>query len=66
MPVTAGGALPLSPPEAEAAGWVLSRPDVAEGELRAAHPGLTVTLVPMSTRGDEVLELAAANLLRRR
>lgn len=37
---TAGGTLPLSPPEAEAAGWVLSRPDVAEPELRAAHPGV--------------------------
>jgi ribosomal protein L16 Arg81 hydroxylase len=37
---TAGGTLPLSPGEAEAAGWVLSRPDVAEGELRAAHPGV--------------------------
>ena len=37
---TAGGALPLSAGEAEAAGWVLSRPDVAEPELRAAHPGV--------------------------
>ena len=36
---TASGALPLSAGEAEAAGWVLSRPDVAEPELRAAHPG---------------------------
>jgi hypothetical protein len=37
---TARGALPLAPPEAEAAGWILSRPDVAEPELRAAHPGV--------------------------
>ena len=37
---TAGGTLPLSAGEAEAAGWVLSRPDVAEPELRAAHPGV--------------------------
>ncbi|HYI84406.1 MAG TPA: cupin domain-containing protein [Acetobacteraceae bacterium] len=37
---TASGALPLSAGEAEAAGWVLSRPDVAEPELRAAHPGV--------------------------
>jgi len=37
---TAQGALPLAPQEAEAAGWVLSRPDVAEPELRAAHPGV--------------------------
>src|SRR5688572_11573014 len=28
--------------------------------LRAAHPGLTVTLVPMSTRGDEVLDRSLA------
>lgn len=37
---TAQGALPLAPPEAEAAGWILARPDVAEPELRAAHPGV--------------------------
>ena len=37
---TAGGALPLAPPEAEAAGWILARPDVAEPELRAAHPAV--------------------------
>ncbi|WP_149538361.1 cupin domain-containing protein [Siccirubricoccus phaeus] len=37
---TAAGAVPLSPPEAEAAGWILGRPDVAEGELRAAHPAV--------------------------
>ncbi|MCE7032080.1 hydroxymethylbilane synthase [Lysobacter sp. GX 14042] len=32
---------------------------VAEA-LRAAHPGLQVTLVPMSTRGDEVLDRSLA------
>ncbi|MFC3815117.1 hydroxymethylbilane synthase [Lysobacter sp. GCM10012299] len=32
---------------------------VAE-RLRAVHPGLTVTLVPMSTRGDEVLDRSLA------
>ncbi|KAF1721570.1 hydroxymethylbilane synthase [Pseudoxanthomonas wuyuanensis] len=32
---------------------------VAE-RLRAAHPGLTVTLIPMSTRGDEVLDRSLA------
>lgn len=37
---TAAGALPLSAGEAEAAGWIMSRPDVAEPELRAAHPGV--------------------------
>ncbi|HEY5782664.1 MAG TPA: hydroxymethylbilane synthase [Lysobacter sp.] len=29
-------------------------------ELRAAHPGLDVSLVPMSTRGDEVLDRSLA------
>lgn len=37
---TQRGSLPLSPPEAEAAGWVLARPDVAEPELARAHPGV--------------------------
>ncbi|HET6430884.1 hydroxymethylbilane synthase [Dyella sp.] len=30
------------------------------GRLRAAHPGLVVELVPMSTRGDEVLDRSLA------
>jgi hydroxymethylbilane synthase len=30
--------------------------------LRAAHPGLTVTLVPMTTRGDEILDRPLATL----
>jgi len=33
------GPLPLSPAEAEAATWALSRPDVTEPELARAHPG---------------------------
>jgi ribosomal protein L16 Arg81 hydroxylase len=37
---TAAGILPLAPQEAEAAGWILARPDVAEPELRAAHPAV--------------------------
>jgi ribosomal protein L16 Arg81 hydroxylase len=37
---TATGVLPLAPQEAEAAGWILARPDVAEPELRAAHPAV--------------------------
>lgn len=37
---TAAGALPLAPAEAEAAGWILARPDIAEPELRAAHPAV--------------------------
>lgn len=35
---TGSGVLPLAPPEAEAAQWLLARNDVTEGELRAAHP----------------------------
>ena len=30
------------------------------GRLRAAHPGLTVELVPLSTRGDEILDRSLA------
>jgi len=37
---TEAGALPLAPPEAEAAAWLLGRPDVTEAELHAAHPGI--------------------------
>ncbi|MCW8084343.1 cupin domain-containing protein [Sabulicella glaciei] len=36
---TPSGALPLSPPEAEAAAWALARPDLTESELAKAHPG---------------------------
>lgn len=35
---TASGALPLTPTEAEAAQWLLGRPDITEAELRRAHP----------------------------
>jgi ribosomal protein L16 Arg81 hydroxylase len=34
------GTLPLSPAEAEAASWLLGRPDVAEAELQSAHPAI--------------------------
>ncbi len=37
---TAAGALPLAPPEAEAAAWLLARPDITEAELRQAYPGV--------------------------
>jgi hypothetical protein len=37
---TEGGALGLAPAEAEAAGWLLARPDVTEAELKAAHPAV--------------------------
>ena len=35
---TASGAIALTPGEAEAAQWVLARPDVTEAELLKAHP----------------------------
>jgi hypothetical protein len=35
---TASGAIALTPGEAEAAQWVLARPDVTEAELNKAHP----------------------------
>ena len=34
------GSLPLAPAEADAANWLLSRPDGTEGELRSAHPAI--------------------------
>ena len=37
---TGQGTMPLQGAEVEAAGWVLARPEVAEAELRAAHPGI--------------------------
>jgi hypothetical protein len=36
---TATGSLPLTPIEAEAAQWLLARPDITEAELKRAHPG---------------------------
>lgn len=38
---TATGALPLTPPEAEAAAWLLARPDVTAPELAQAHPAVS-------------------------
>jgi len=35
---TATGALPLTPVEAEAAQWLLNRPDITEAELHKTHP----------------------------
>ncbi|TCZ66102.1 cupin domain-containing protein [Roseicella aquatilis] len=55
---TERGTLPLAPPEAEAAGWILARPDVAEPELRAAHPG--VDAAALLARLTEAGLLAAA------
>lgn len=37
---TATGALALTPPEAEAAAWLLTRPDITAPELARAHPAV--------------------------
>lgn len=37
---TATGALALTPPEAEAAAWLLARPDITAPELSHAHPAV--------------------------
>jgi bifunctional lysine-specific demethylase and histidyl-hydroxylase MINA len=37
---TAAGTLTLTPPEAEAAGWLLARQEIAAAELAKAHPGI--------------------------
>lgn len=37
---TATGVLPLTPPEAEAAAWLLARPDITSPELARAHPAV--------------------------
>ncbi|MDO9711653.1 cupin domain-containing protein [Paracraurococcus lichenis] len=52
------GSLPLANAEVEAAGWVLARPDVAEPELRAAHP--EVDAAALLARLREAGLLAAA------
>ncbi len=56
---TAQGVLPLSPPEAEAAGWALARPDVAEAELRAAHPAVDAAALLARLRDAGLLAVAA-------
>lgn len=52
---TEAGALPLSPPEAEAAAWLLGRPDVTPTELARAHPAIDAPAL--------LARLAAAGLL---
>lgn len=55
---TAQGSLPLAPPEAEAAGWILARPDVAEPELRAAHPAVDAPVLLARLRDAGLLAAA--------
>ena len=56
---TAGGALPLSPAEAEAAGWLLARPDVTAPELARAHPGVEAEALLGKLSGAGLLVAAA-------
>lgn len=56
---TAGGALALSPAEAEAAGWVLGRPDVTAAELSRAHPGVDAEALVTRLAGAGLLVPAA-------
>ena len=49
------GNLSLPPAEAEAAGWLLSRNDVAEAELRAAHPAIDAAGLLAKLAGAGVL-----------
>ncbi len=45
---------------AASAGWILSRPDVAEPELRAAHPGVDAPGLLARLREAGLLAAAAA------
>ncbi|MBY0336561.1 MAG: cupin domain-containing protein [Acetobacteraceae bacterium] len=51
----ASGTLPLSPVEAEAANWLLGRPDITEAELRAAHPAADAPALLGKLRGAGLL-----------
>lgn len=52
---TATGTLPLSPIEAEAAQWLLARPDITEGELSQAHPAADAPALLGRLRGAGLL-----------
>lgn len=54
-----GGAMPLSAAEAEAAGWLLARPDVAEAELHGAHPAVDAGALLARLQGAGLLIPAA-------
>jgi ribosomal protein L16 Arg81 hydroxylase len=56
---TAGGTLPLSPAEAEAAAWLLARPDVTAPELSRAHPGVEADALLGRLAGAGLLAPAA-------
>jgi hypothetical protein len=56
---TATGALPLSAPEAEAAGWLLARNDVTAPELARAHPAVEAEALLGKLAGAGLLVPAA-------
>jgi hypothetical protein len=56
---TAAGVLPLTPPEAEAAGWLLARLDVTAAELARAHPGVDAEALVGRLAGAGLLAPAA-------
>jgi bifunctional lysine-specific demethylase and histidyl-hydroxylase MINA len=55
---TSRGAFPLTPGEAEATGWILARPEIAEGALRAAHPQVDASALLERLREAGVLVAA--------
>lgn len=57
---TGAGTLPLSPAEAEAAGWVLSRREVDEAGLSRAHPGVDAAGFLQRLAGAGLLAQAAS------
>lgn len=56
---TAQGTVPLTPPEAEAAAWLLARPDVTTAELARAHPGVNAEGLVARLAGAGLLAPAA-------
>ncbi len=56
---TSTGVLPLTQPEAEAAGWLLARPDVTAAELARAHPGVDAEALVSRLAGAGLLAPAA-------
>jgi ribosomal protein L16 Arg81 hydroxylase len=56
---TATGALALTPPEAEAAAWLLARPDITAPELARAHPAVEADALLGKLAGAGLLVPAA-------
>ncbi|MGG5820721.1 cupin domain-containing protein [Falsiroseomonas sp. HW251] len=56
---TVSGALALTPAEAEAASWLLARPDVTAPELARAHPGVEAEVLLGKLSGAGLLAPAA-------